>query len=270
MLCAKCNKMIGCRSKICKHCKHRLDESPARQASNKIIKQAVKLCLPSDLGMQIFSVRKCKTGPELRCFVQFDCKDTSTVDKSNKYSCDYPLCVTAKELGDKTSNYMCEHAKVCCTTVNILKAKIPNLDLQKLTSLEFDSDMMESVQELHSQCISKHVPLVQYVSCRTLAVVEHINTDSNDPLGTDIISFAHVRFENVKGQGCFQRQVFCSGRSCMTWNFLSNDTNAAAIKACSCAHYAAALWAISSDAALHKDMGEYLDAFVAQAKKGNS
>lgn len=271
MLCSKCSKMIGCRSKICKHCKHSVTESTTRPASNKLIKQAVKLCLPAELDVQIYSVRKCKTGPELRCFVQFDStNEPSTASKSNKYACDYPLCVTAKELGDKTSAYMCEHARFCCNSTNILLARVPTLDFEKLAAMDCSTDMKDSVQKLHGNCQSKGVPLVQYVSSRTLAVVEEINVDPSDSLGMGILTFAHVRFENVKGQGCFQRQVFCSGRSCMAWNFLSNDSNATAGKTCSCVHYAAALWAIASDASLQKDLGEYLDAFVSQVKPGDS
>lgn len=263
MLCTKCNKMIGCRSKVCKHCKNSVTESPTRQASNKQIKQAVKLSLPGELGVEIYSVRKCKTGPELRCFVQFDTKNSSS--KSTKYTCDYPLCVTAKELGDKTSNFMCEHAKYCF--VPVLQAKVPVLDFEKLAVLSLTADMRESVEKLHSDSQSKGVPLVQYVSSRTLAVVDKINTSSNDTLGIGIVSFAHVRFENIKGQGCFQQQVNCSGQSCMTWNFLSSDPNTTAIKTYSCVHYAIALWAVASDASLQKELKEFLDAFVSQGKQ---
>lgn len=263
MLCIKCNKMIGCRSKVCKHCKHPVTESITRQGPSKLIKQAVKLLLPADLGVEIYSVRKCKTGPELRCFVQFDSKNSTS--KSAKYICDYPVCVTTKELEDKTSNYICEHAKYCFFPV--LQAKVPVLDLEKLATLNITGDMKESVQKLYSDSQSKGVPLVQYVSSRTLAIVEQINSTSNDTLGTGAVSFAHVRFENIKGQGCFQQQVHCSGRSCMTWNFLSSDPSTRAVKPYSCVHYAIALWAVASDVLLQKDLGEFLDAFVSQAKQ---
>jgi hypothetical protein len=238
------------------------------------MKQAVKLCLPKALSIQMFSVRKCKTGPEQRCFVQFEDKTDEPQNKrkicSSKYTCDYPLCVTAKELGNKVSDYICEHAEVCCTPTNVLKAKIPKLISEKLVEMPIGSNMKELVQVLQLRCANKNIPLVQHVSCKTLAVVEQLHGNLSDPLGTDGISFAHVRFEKVKGHGCFQRQVFCSGRSCMAWNFISNDSPAALMKSCSCVHYAAALWAIASDTLLQKDFREYLDAFVLQAKIGNT
>ncbi|XP_031574407.1 uncharacterized protein LOC116308163 [Actinia tenebrosa] len=270
MLCSKCNKMIGCRSKICKHCKNQVTENPPRETNPRVIKQAVQLCLPKELNIQMFSVRKCKTGPELRCFVQFEDKHDSTTNKSkccsSKYTCDYPLCITAKELGNKASDYICEHAKICCVSANVAKAKIPKLNLEKLSEMPLGNDMKDMVQALYQQCSDKNIPLVQYVSRKTLVVVDHLHSDLGNPLGSDIISFAHLRFEKVKGQGCFQRQVFCSGQSCMAWNFISNDSPASLMKSCSCVHYAVALWAIASDSTLLKDLREYLDAFVLQTK----
>lgn len=269
MLCTKCNKMIGCRSKICKHCKNQVTENPPRESNPRVIKQAVQLCLPKELNIQMFSVRKCKTGPEQRCFVQFEDKHEKTTIKTNtlssKYTCDYPLCVTAKEL-EKASDYVCEHAKICCVSSNVTKAKIPKLNPEKLSEMPLDNDLKDMVQVLHQQCSARNIPLVHHVSCKTLAVVDHLHSDMSDPLGTDDISFAHVRFEKVRGQGCFQRQVFCSGQSCMGWNFISNDSPDGLMKSCSCVHYAVALWAIASDNTLRKDLREYLDAFVLQSR----
>lgn len=269
MLCTKCCKMIGCRSKICKHCKTQVTENAPRETNSRVVKQAVQLCLPKEFNIEMFSVRKCKTGPELRCFVQFENKPDQGTNKSktcsSRYTCDYPLCITAKELG-KESDYVCEHAKICHVTGSVIKAKIPKLNLDELSEMPFSSDLKGMIQVLHQQCSARNVPIVQHVSCKTLAVVDQMHSDTRGPLGTDIMSFVHVRFEKVRGQGCFQRQVFCSGQSCMGWNFISNDSPESLMKSCSCVHFAVALWAIKSDDTLLKELREYLAAFIQQSK----
>ncbi|XP_032227239.2 uncharacterized protein LOC116610626 [Nematostella vectensis] len=258
MACTKCQLMIGCRSKICKHCKTQITEDPPRIKREKGV-SAVQLQLPESLNMQLFSVRKCKTGPELRCFVRV--VTTSDQDDGQRpFYCDYPLCVMPKE--PSNPRFVCEHVRACSAAVT---AGVPLLDESKLDQLPLDEQMKITVLQLHQQCASYGLPLVQWITSKTLAVVDQ----SPDNASTDPVSFAHVRFDNVRGNGCFQRQVFCSGKTCMAWNFMSNSSNSSSSevdRACSCIHYAACMWAIASDDSLERDFGIYLTMFVNKAE----
>ena len=276
MPCHRCQSLIGCRSKVCKHCKFLLNETnPPYKRSRKQLPQAVQLHIPANSLVTVFSVRRSKVGPDHRCFVW--CEKNGAYNRHNDvvYSCDYPPCVTAKELGDKSPPYLCEHAKFCHGQGFVNKGRILELHQDKLSSAMFGQEIADSLRALNKQCTTKGVPLVQCVSDRTFVVIDHLQTEQNSSLATDLIGFVHVRFERHKVHGCCQAQVICSGRPCMAWNpvFVSSKKGNSAptvLRLLNCIHYSACLWGITSDKMLEKDFAVHLEAARVRGSNNSS
>ena len=278
MQCQKCRRLIGCRSKICKFCKSRLNKVNLHSSrKEKFMHQAVKLQLPLDLKTCLFSVKKSRGGPDHRCFVRCEVEDVCVEkgQQTGRYSCDYPPCVTAQELGGKFQNFLCEHAKLCRNQSTVSKAKILCLKVEKLDELPLNEGMKVSLKALDDQCTLKEVPLVQLVSDKTLAVVDQLEADQDNALVPEIVSFVHVRFERIKTQGQWQHQVFCSGRSCIAWNPVFSTVtrkgdqafSAAVSNANNCRHYNACLWAVASDKSLDADFRHHLMARLSTSEE---
>ena len=273
MPCQKCQRLIGCRSKVCKHCKFLLNEAnPPFRRSRKHLLQAIQLQIPLQSIVTVFSVRRSKVGPDHRCFVWCEQSDPDNRMR-DVYSCDYPPCVTARELGNKPMSFMCEHAKICCGQGLTSNSRVLELNQEKLSSEYITPEMAESLRELNRQCDNKGVPLVQGVSDRTFVVVDQLSTDQDSSLATDLTGFVHVRFERSKVSGQWQTQVFCSGRSCMAWNpvfsCVSNKRSSlpTVVRSVNCIHFSACLWAITSDEKLEHEFKLYIEGVKA---KGNS
>lgn len=265
MPCQKCQCLIGCRSKVCKHCKFLLNESnPPFKRNRKHLRQAIQLHIPSNSTVSVFSVRRSKAGPDHRCFVWCEKNDPEN-RMGDVYSCDYPPCVTARELGNKPMSFLCEHAKISRTQGSTNNSTVLELNEEKLSSEFWTEEVCNSLKELNRQCNSKSVPLVQGVSDRTFVVVDQLHTDQGSSLAADLIGFVHVRFERTKVSGCWQTQVFCSGRPCTAWNpvfscVTNKDTSLPTVlRSVNCIHYSACLWGILSDEKLVQEFKPYLE-----------
>lgn len=265
MPCQKCQCLIGCRSKVCKHCKFLLNESnPPFKRNRKHLRQAIQLHIPSNSTVSVFSVRRSKAGPDHRCFVWCEKNDPENRMR-DVYSCDYPPCVTARELGNKPMSFLCEHAKISRTQGSTNNSTVLELNEEKLSSEFWTEEVCNSLRELNRQCNSKSVPLVQGVSDRTFVVVDQLHTDQGSSLAADLIGFVHVRFERTKVSGCWQTQVFCSGRPCTAWNpvfscVTNKDTSLPTVlRSVNCIHYSACLWGIISDEKLVQEFKPYLE-----------
>lgn len=265
MPCLKCQCLIGCRSKVCKHCKSLLNESnPPFKRNKKHQRQAVKLQIPSNSTVTVFSVRRSKAGPDHRCFVWCE-RNYPDNRMRDVYSCDYPPCVTARELGNKATSFLCEHAKICRSQGLVNSSQVLDLNQDKLSSDVLSEEVSNSLKELNMQCNSKSVPLVQGVSERTFVVVDQLHSDQGGSLASDLIGFVHVRFERTKVNGCWQTQVFCSGRPCMAWNPIfscvvnKGSSLPTVLRSVNCIHYSACLWAITSDEKLEQEFKLYIE-----------
>ncbi|PFX32369.1 uncharacterized protein LOC111320984 [Stylophora pistillata] len=265
MPCQKCQCLIGCRSKVCKHCKALLNESnPPFKRNKKQQHQAVQLQIPSNSTMTVFSVRRSKVGPDHRCFVWCE-RNFPENRMRDVYSCDYPPCVTARELGNKTSSFLCEHAKVCRSQGSINNSRVLYLDQEKLSSEFFSEEVSTSLKDLNLKCSSKNVALVQCVSERTFVVVDQLHLEQGGSLAPDLIGFVHVRFERTKVNDSLKTEVFCSGRPCMAWNpvfgcVVNKGSSAPTVwRSLNCLHCSACLWAIASDKELAHEFQLCLD-----------
>ena len=160
MQCHKCRRLIGCRSKACKFCKSPLMEANVvSYRKGSCLRQAVRLQLPVNLLTRIYSVRRLKGGPDHRCFVRCEIEESESNNghQTTRYSCDYPLCVTEQELGEKVQNFLCEHAKLCRSQSTVSGAQIPQLKLEQLDELPLSEDVKAALKLLHEQCNAKQV-----------------------------------------------------------------------------------------------------------------
>lgn len=276
MPCQKCQCLIGCRSKVCKHCKFLLNEAnPPFRRGRKHLLQAVQLQIPFNSVATVFSVRRSKVGPDHRCLVWCERSDSEN-SMGGMYSCDYPPCVTAKELGDKSVTFLCEHAKICCSQTLTSHSRVLELNEEKLSSECLTEEVSESLRELNKQCSNKGVSMVQSVSDKTFVVADQFQTDQGGSLATDLIGFVHVRFERAKVNGLWQTQVFCSGRPCMAWNPVfscvsqKRSSLPTVLRSVNCIHYSACLWAITSDEKLEHDFKVYVDGARARANSSET
>ena len=271
MQCQKCKKLIGCRSKTCKHCKFTIINDLCPQPRGNSVHQAVALQLPPFMEKSIFSVRRSKGGKDHRCFVRcetFSEGESRAINKNPTiiFSCDFPPCVTIQELGEYPQDYVCEHAKLCHSQSCVKRAATPLLRREKLDKLPISQEIKDSINELQLKCHAKEVSLVQVLSSESLAVVEQLGANEDNTLVTDAVSFVHVRFEKSKALTGIQLQVFCSGRPCAAWNpvFSANYESVAKtfsnLRLANCVHFAACLWATASDDSLDRDFGLYLRA----------
>lgn len=264
MPCQKCQCLIGCRSKVCKHCKSLLNESnPPFKRNKKQQRQAVQLQIPSNSTVMVFSVRRSKVGPDHRCFVWCE-RNFPDNRMRDVYSCDYPPCVTARELGSKAPSFLCEHAKVCRSQGSINNSRALYLDQEKLSGEFFSGEVSNSLKDLNLRCDSKNVALVQCVSERTFVVVDQLHFEQGGSLAPDLIGFVHVRFERTKANGGLRIEVFCSGRPCMAWNpvfscTVNKGSSLPVLRSLNCVHYSACLWAIASDVELAQEFKLFLD-----------
>ena len=272
MPCQKCQCLIGCRSKVCKHCKFLLNEAnPPFRRNRKLLRQAIQLQIPSNSVVTVFSVRRSKVGPDHRCFVWCESNDPDNRMK-DMYSCDYPPCVTARELGNKPTSFLCEHAKICRAQGSTMDSRVLELYQEKLFSEYLTAEVSNSLNELNSQCSIKGVPLVQGVSDRTFVVVDQLHTDERRSLTSDLIGFVHVRFERSKVGSLWQTQVFCSGRACMAWNPVFSCVSSkgcsqpTVLRSLNCIHYSACLWAITSNENLEREFKLYLEGAKVKVK----
>lgn len=272
MPCQKCQCLIGCRSKVCKHCKFLLNEAnPPFRRNRKLLRQAIQLQIPSNSVVTVFSVRRSKVGPDHRCFVWCESNDPDNRMK-DMYSCDYPPCVTERELGNKPTSFLCEHAKICRAQGSTMDSRVLELNQEKLFSEYLTAEVSNSLNELNSQCSIKGVPLVQGVSDRTFVVVDQLHTDERRSLTSDLIGFVHVRFERSKVGSLWQTQVFCSGRACMAWNPVFSCVSSkgcsqpTVLRSLNCIHYSACLWAITSNENLEHEFKLYLEGAKVKVK----
>ena len=265
MPCQKCQCLIGCRSKVCKHCKFLLNEAnPPFRRNRKLLRQAVQLQIPSNSFVTVFSVRRSKVGPDHRCFVWCQQNEPSSKMK-DIYSCDYPPCVTAMDLENKPV-VLCEHAKICRAQGSITNSRVLELKYEKLPSEYLTEAVSESLRELDRQCSSRGVPLVQGVSDRTFVVVDQLlHPDGVNNLASDFLGFVHVRFERSKVGSLWQTQVYCTGRPCIAWNPVfsciagKGNCQPSVVRSVNCIHYSACLWAITSNENLECEFKLYLE-----------
>ena len=265
MPCQKCQCLIGCRSKVCKHCKFLLNEAnPPFRRNRKLLRQAVQLQIPSNSFVTVFSVRRSKVGPDHRCFVWCQQNEPSSKMK-DMYSCDYPPCVTAMDLENKPV-VLCEHAKICRAQGSITNSRVLELNYEKLPSEYLTEVVSESLRELDRQCSSRGVPLVQGVSDRTFVVVDQLlHPDGVNNLASDFLGFVHVRFERSKVGSLWQTQVYCTGRPCIAWNPVfsciagKGNCQPSVVRSVNCIHYSACLWAITSNENLECEFKLYLE-----------